>query len=91
MPVSLTSSVILPYSLNAVTPNIGTGFDLGVEIHGLVAEDVYKRQAFTTDEFDALYEKHKEMGVVCFENPGMGIYFISDPDGYWIEIVPERG
>ena len=47
--------------------------------------------AFTTDEFDALYEKHKEMGVVCFENPGMGIYFISDPDGYWIEIVPERG
>ena len=47
--------------------------------------------AFTTDEFDALYEKHKEMGVVCFENPGMGIYFISDPYGYWIEIVPERG
>lgn len=47
--------------------------------------------AFTTDEFDALYEKHKEMGVVCFENPEMGIYFISDPDGYWIEIVPERG
>ena len=47
--------------------------------------------AFTTDEFDALYEKHKEMVVVCFENPGMGIYFISDPDGYWIEIVPERG
>lgn len=36
LPVSLTSSVILPYSLNAVTPNIGTGFDLGVELHGLV-------------------------------------------------------
>lgn len=34
LPVSLTSSVILPYSLNAVTPNIGTGFDLGVELHG---------------------------------------------------------
>ena len=38
VPVSLTSSVILPYSLNAVTPNIGTGFDLGVEIHGLVKD-----------------------------------------------------
>ena len=36
LPVSLTSAVILPYSLNAVTPNIGTGFDLGVEIRGLV-------------------------------------------------------
>ena len=38
LPTSLTASVILPYSLNAVTPNIGTGFDLGVEIHGLVAD-----------------------------------------------------
>ena len=44
--------------------------------------------AFLTSEFDALYEKHKAMGCVCFENPAMGIYFISDPDGYWIEIVP---
>ena len=47
--------------------------------------------AFATDEFNALYEKHKAMGAICFENPGMGIYFISDPDGYWIEIVPARG
>jgi len=46
--------------------------------------------AFVTDEYEALHEKHKEMGVICFENPSMGIYFISDPDGYWIEIVPKR-
>lgn len=38
LPLSLTASVILPYSLNAVTPNIGTGFDLGVEVHGLLAD-----------------------------------------------------
>lgn len=38
LPLSLTAPVILPYSLNAVTPNIGTGFDLGVEVHGLVAD-----------------------------------------------------
>ena len=38
LPVSLTSSVIMPYVLNAVTPNIGLGFDLGVEIHGLVKD-----------------------------------------------------
>ncbi len=36
LPTSLTAAVILPHSLNAVTPNIGTGFDLGVEIHGLL-------------------------------------------------------
>ena len=46
--------------------------------------------AFQTDDYDALHEKHKAMGCICFENPDMGIYFISDPDGYWIEIVPVR-
>ena len=38
LPTSLTAPVIMPYSLNAVTPHIGTGFDLGVEAHGLVAK-----------------------------------------------------
>ena len=45
--------------------------------------------AFLTDEYDKLYARHREMGCICFENPAMGIYFIADPDGYWIEIVPE--
>lgn len=44
--------------------------------------------AFVTDDYKAFYEKHKKMGVICYENPAMGIYFIQDPDGYWIEIVP---
>lgn len=38
LPTSLTAPVILPYSLNAVTPNFGTGFDTGVEFHGLAAD-----------------------------------------------------
>lgn len=36
LPTSLTAAAILPHSLNAVTPGIGTGFDLGVEMHGLI-------------------------------------------------------
>lgn len=44
--------------------------------------------AFTTDHYEEAYRKHKEMGVILFENPEMGIYFIGDPDVYWIEIVP---
>jgi lactoylglutathione lyase len=44
--------------------------------------------AFTVDDYDAAYKRHKEMGVVCYENPKMGIYFIEDPDGYWLEILP---
>lgn len=38
LPTSLTASTILPHSLNAVTPHFGTGFDLGVEIHGLLGK-----------------------------------------------------
>ena len=46
--------------------------------------------AFVAEDFDAAHEKHREMGIICFENPSMGIYFILDPDGYWIEIIPPR-
>jgi len=44
--------------------------------------------AFQADNFDEIHQKHKEMGIICYENEAMGIYFISDPDGYWIEIIP---
>lgn len=40
-----------------------------------------------TDDYDGAYKKHKEMGCICYENFAMGLYFISDPDGYWIEII----
>ncbi len=46
--------------------------------------------AFEVDDFDAAYQKHKEMACICYENKAMGIYFISDPDGYWLEIVPKK-
>lgn len=46
--------------------------------------------AFQTDDYDTVHKKHQEMGIICYENPGMGIYFIADPDGYWLEIVPIR-
>lgn len=46
--------------------------------------------AFLTDDYDAAHEKHKQMGCICFENPEMGIYFIHDPDNYWLEIIPKK-
>ena len=45
---------------------------------------------FRTDDYEASLAKHRQMGCVCFENPKFGVYFIEDPDGYWIEIVPVR-
>ena len=44
--------------------------------------------AFRTDDFAAAHALHEEMGCICFENHEMGIYFIQDPDGYWLEILP---
>lgn len=38
-------------------------------------------------DYDAMRAYHKEMGVVCYENMEMGLYFINDPDDYWIEIL----
>ena len=44
--------------------------------------------AFKVDDFDAAHALHEKMGCICFENHSMGIYFIQDPDGYWLEIIP---
>ena len=46
--------------------------------------------AFSVPDMEAAHRKHAEMGCICFENEAMGIYFIEDPDGYWLEIVPDR-
>ena len=54
-------------------------YDLGeVEFH----------LAFRADDFAAAHALHESMGCICFENTAMGIYFIEDPDGYWLEILP---
>ncbi len=47
--------------------------------------------AFKTPDYEAAHALHQEMGCICYENPQMGIYFIKDPDGYWLEVVPVRG
>ena len=46
--------------------------------------------AFKVDDFEAAHKLHEEMGCICFENHKLGIYFIMDPDGYWLEVIPER-
>lgn len=46
--------------------------------------------AFATDDIEAARRKHEEMGCIALVNEKMGIYFITDPDGYWIEIVRRK-
>ena len=58
-----------------------TPYDLG--------EDEF-HLAFTVADMAAAHAKHEALGCICFENPAMGIYFIEDPDGYWLEIIPQK-
>lgn len=46
--------------------------------------------AMEVDNYEKSLAKHQEMGVVSFINEEMGIYFVEDPDGYWIEIIPKK-
>ena len=46
--------------------------------------------AFVVDDYDAAHALHDEMGCICYENAAMGIYFIEDPDGYWLEVIPAK-
>lgn len=39
-------------------------------------------------DYDDVREYHRAMGCISYENPDMGLYFINDPDDYWIEILP---
>ena len=41
-------------------------------------------------DYDAVREYHRSRGWVCYENHDMGLYFINDPDDYWIEILPAK-
>jgi len=46
--------------------------------------------AFEVDDYEAAHDLHSRMDCICYENENMGLYFINDPDGYWIEIMPVR-
>jgi len=58
-----------------------TPYDLGENEFHLAVE---------VDDFEAAHKKHQEMNCIVFENNAMGIYFIADPDNYWIEIIPAK-
>ena len=44
--------------------------------------------AFEVDDFEAAHRRHAAMNCICYENEEMGIYFVTDPDGYWLEVIP---
>lgn len=88
--VSEDGSFIIVYIGNETTPfeleltwlkDHPQAYDIGEEEFHL---------AFHVDDYEGAHALHAKMGCICFENPSMGIYFIQDPDGYWLEIIPEK-
>ena len=88
--VSDDGSFIIVYVGNETTPfeleltwlkDHPQAYDIGEEEFHL---------AFKVDDYEEAHALHEKMGCICFENPSMGIYFIQDPDGYWLEIIPEK-
>jgi lactoylglutathione lyase len=46
--------------------------------------------AFRVDDYEGAHKRHEEMGCICYENKDMGIYFVTDPNDYWLEVIPEH-
>lgn len=46
--------------------------------------------AFVVDDYAAAHELHARLDCICYENTAMGLYFIQDPDGYWLEVLPAK-
>ena len=44
--------------------------------------------AFVADDMEKAHALHEKMGCICMDNPDIGVYFVTDPDGYWIEVLP---
>ncbi|MDR2360733.1 MAG: VOC family protein [Oscillospiraceae bacterium] len=55
-----------------------------------IGEEEVIHLGFVVSGFEEVKAKHKEMNCIVFENPMLGLYFITDPDGYWLEMVPSR-
>ena len=88
--VSEDGSFIIVYVGNETTPfeleltwlkDHPQAYDIGEEEFHL---------AFHVDDYEGSHSLLEKMGCICFENPSMGIYFIQDPDEYWLEIIPEK-
>ena len=83
-------SFILVYLTDGVTPHLLelTWLRDRKEPYNLGENEFHL--AFEVEDYEAAHAKHKEIGCICYENPAMGIYFIIDPDNYWLEIVPKK-
>jgi len=46
--------------------------------------------ALRVDNYEAAHARHEKMSCICCENPATGICFVTAPDNYWLEVLPEK-
>jgi len=56
-----------------------------------IGEEEVIHLGFEVPNFEEVKAKHTKMGIICFDPDYMPPYFISDPDGYWLEMIPGFG
>lgn len=83
-------SFILVYLGDGITPHQIELTWLADKTNAYDLGDNESHIAFEVDDFEKAHELHEQMDCICFENKAMGIYFIEDPDGYWLEIIPKK-
>ena len=81
---------IIVYIGNAETPFVLELTWLEDHPHAYDLGECEFHLAFEVEDFEGAHKLHEELGCICYENPAMGIYFIADPDGYWLEIMPAK-
>ena len=67
---------------------LGFGGDFFLELTESAVVRGNNHIAFVTDERDALYKRNNAARLVDWEIPELGIYFMHDPDGNSIEVMP---
>lgn len=78
-------------------PHIFSWREQKADVRYILSKDIWRHRRSCCRDVEAHWlikdgtrQYHKEMGCVCFENDAMGLYFINDPDGYWIEVLPAK-
>lgn len=52
--------------------------------------DNQTHMAFVAEDMEEAHTLHEKMGCICRDDPNAEVYFIADPDGYQIEIIPKE-
>ena len=85
----LNGDEIIKFTARTISNNIDKLSCSGNTFVGHIGGDDFVAIVSEVDDYEKAHELHEKMGCICYENKEMGIYFINDPDGNWMEVIPK--